>query len=64
LLEQGESVNLSTLIQILRVLDQLQVLNSFSTQEQISPLALAKMQKEKRQRASGKKKDQSNDSNW
>lgn len=64
LLEQGESVNLSTLIQLLRVLDQLHVLNSFSTQEQVSPLALAKLQKVKRQRASGKKKDQSDDSNW
>lgn len=64
LLEKGESVNLSTLIQLLRVLDQLHVLDSFSIKEQISPLALAKAQKEKRQRASGSKKNETDESNW
>jgi transcriptional regulator with XRE-family HTH domain len=51
LLERGETVTVSTLIQVLRVLDQLSVLNAFEVKETISPLALAKLQKEKRQRA-------------
>ncbi len=51
LLERGETVTVSTLIQVLRVLDQLEVFNAFEVRETISPLALAKQQKEKRQRA-------------
>lgn len=51
LLERGETVTVLTLIQVLRVLDQLLVLNAFEVRETISPLALAKLQKEKRQRA-------------
>jgi hypothetical protein len=39
---------------VLRVLDQLAVLNAFEIRETISPLALAKLQKEKRQRARSK----------
>ncbi|MES2558664.1 MAG: helix-turn-helix transcriptional regulator [Bacteroidota bacterium] len=54
LLEQGETVTVATLIQVLRVLDQLQVMDSFEVQETISPLALAKLEREKRKRASGK----------
>lgn len=50
LLERGETGNLSTLIQLLRVLDQLYVLNPFHFQEQTSPLAQAKMEKKERQR--------------
>lgn len=50
LLERGEPVTLTTLIQVLRVLDQLQVLNAFDVKETDSPLALAKLQKAKRQR--------------
>lgn len=50
LLERGEPVTLTTLIQVLRVLDQLQVLNAFDVKETVSPLALAKLQKAKRQR--------------
>ncbi len=56
LLERGESVNVATLIQVLRVLDQLQVLGAFEVSETRSPLALARLQKEKRQRASGSSK--------
>lgn len=54
LLERGETVTVTTLIQVLRVLDQLAVLNAFEVRETISPLALAKLQKEKRQRARSK----------
>jgi transcriptional regulator with XRE-family HTH domain len=59
LLERGETVTIGTLIQVLRVLDQLSVLNAFAVRESISPLALAKQQKEKRQRARSKASDDS-----
>ncbi len=64
LLERGEIVTLATLIQVLRVLDQLQVMSAFDVQESISPLALAKLQKEKRKRASRKKEEKGDDTNW
>jgi len=54
LLERGETVTVNTLIQVLRVLDQLQVFAAFEVRDTLSPLALAKMQKVKRQRASSK----------
>ena len=56
LLERGETVTLATLIQVLRVLDKLFVMDVFSVQQDISPLMLAKMEKNKRKRASGKGK--------
>ncbi len=55
LLERGETVTLTTLIQTLRALDQLHVMEVFSVKQTVSPLALAKIQKEKRQRARGSK---------
>lgn len=51
LLERGETVTLATLIQTLRALDQLHIMEVFSIKQTVSPLALAKMEKEKRQRA-------------
>jgi transcriptional regulator with XRE-family HTH domain len=54
LLERGEPVTVTTLIQVLRILEQLSVLGVFEVRETISPLALAKLQKEKRQRARSK----------
>ncbi|MEO6831224.1 MAG: helix-turn-helix transcriptional regulator [Chitinophagaceae bacterium] len=64
LLERGETVTVATLLQVLRVLDQLQVMQAFAVIDSISPLALAKLQKEKRQRASGKKNNNSEQSDW
>lgn len=61
LLERGETVTLSTLIQVLRVLDQLHVMEVFNIQQKVSPLALAKMEQNKRKRASGKAEDTTND---
>jgi transcriptional regulator with XRE-family HTH domain len=55
LLERGETVTLTTLIQTLRALDQLNVMEVFSVKQTVSPLALAKIEKEKRQRARGNK---------
>lgn len=66
LLERGETVTVSTLIQVLRVLDQLTVLKAFEVVETISPLALAKLQKEKRQRArrNSKEKKINEETDW
>lgn len=54
LLERGETVTVATLLQVLRVLELLYVLDAFAIEEQISPLVYAKLQKEKRQRAYSK----------
>ena len=64
LLERGETVTLASLIQVLRVLDQLQVMNFFTTPKTISPLALAKMEQEKRKRAGGTKPNNNEENNW
>jgi len=64
LLERGETVTLATLIQLLRALDQLNVLEAFTIKQTISPLALAKMERKKRKRASGSTKEVEKSSNW
>lgn len=64
LLERGKTVTLATLIQVLRVLDQLQVMDAFVVEERISPLMLAKMQNEKRQRARGKQGRDTTEPDW
>lgn len=51
LLERGEKVTLSSLIQILRVLELLYVMDIFKISNEISPIEYAKLQKNKRQRA-------------
>lgn len=56
LLERGETVTITTLIQVLRVLDQFQVFSAFDVKEKLSPLALAKLQREKKQRVVRMKK--------
>lgn len=66
LLERGETVTVTTLIQVLRVLDQLSVLNTFEVRETLSPLALAKLQREKRQRVRSKsnKDENKEETDW
>jgi transcriptional regulator with XRE-family HTH domain len=64
LLEKGETVTLATLIQVLRILDQLQVMDAFRIEKTISPLVLARLQKEKRQRARGKVEDEKQENDW
>ena len=64
LLERGETVTLATLIQVLRVLDQLHVMNAFEIQQRISPLALAKAEKAKRKRARNSNPNNTEESNW
>lgn len=55
LLERGETVTVATLIQVMRALDILNVLEAFTIQRIISPLALAKLEKKRRRRASRSK---------
>jgi transcriptional regulator with XRE-family HTH domain len=66
LLERGKTVTVTTLIQVLRVLDQLSVLHAFEVRETFSPLSLAKLQREKRQRARSKSNKDKNieDTDW
>lgn len=67
LLERGETITITTLIQVLRVLDQLQTLSTFDVKKSPSPLALAKLQKAKRQRARSKpekKEERTVETDW
>jgi len=53
-LEKGESVNLLSLIQVLRSLKRLDVLKLMESKLEISPLKLAELEQKQRQRASKK----------
>ena len=50
-LENGSGSNMLSFIQILRAIGELPVLKNFEINEPISPLLLAKLMKQKRQRA-------------
>ncbi len=54
-IENGGGGTMLSFIQILRALEQLQLLQSFEIKQQLSPLQLAKIDQQKRQRASHKK---------
>ncbi len=54
-IENGKGSSMLHFIQVLRALDALYLLSNFEVQTQISPIALAKMQIRKRQRASKSK---------
>jgi transcriptional regulator with XRE-family HTH domain len=65
LIENGESSNLLTFIQILRALKLLHLLQEFQVKQQISPIQLAKSEQSKRIRARPKSnKNQNNKSDW
>ena len=64
LLEKGEAVTIPTLLQVLRVLDLLYIMNSFKIQEEISPLELAKQEQQKRQRARNTDNHNNKQSDW
>lgn len=57
-IENGGGGTLMSFVQILRALGQLQMLEHFEVNPQISPLQLAKLEQNKRQRASVKKGSQ------
>lgn len=64
-IENGDPISLISMVQILRALDLLDTLNVFKTQAQISPLELAKLEKQQRQRASKPNDhDNPNKSQW
>ncbi len=52
--ENGKRSNTITLIQLLRALDKLDILESFQVQNLPSPIQLAKLEQKKRKRASKK----------
>ena len=58
LLERGEKVRIDTLIQVLRVLDLLHIMDVFKIEEQISPLEYARLKKKQRKRAYPKEANQ------
>lgn len=64
LLEKGETVTLSTFIQVLRVLNQLNTLDIFKIENQISPISLLKQQKKTIQRARKNKNNKENSMDW
>lgn len=64
LLENGDVVNISTLIQVLRALDLLNIMDVFTTENQISPLELAKLEEKRRKRASNKRKNKKPEIDW
>ena len=55
-IENGESITLASLIQILRVLDRLYILDIFTVEEKISPIEYAKLKERTRKRARSKKR--------
>ena len=57
-IENGGSVTMLSLVQILRALGQLQLFQNFEVkQPQLSPLQVAKLEQKKRQKASRKKEN-------
>jgi transcriptional regulator with XRE-family HTH domain len=63
--EKGKRSTLLTLIQLLRVLNQLHTLDIFQAQKQLSPMELAKMESRQRKRASRiKNNNKKNQSDW
>lgn len=66
-IENGEPITLTSLIQLLRALDCLSVLDKFKVQEEISPLVYAKLKKQQqkeRVRQRSIKKDDKEDLGW
>lgn len=57
-IEKGAGGTLLSFIQVLRALGQLQIFEHFEVKQQFSPLQLAKLEQNKRQRASTKKDSQ------
>jgi transcriptional regulator with XRE-family HTH domain len=63
--ERGKRSNTLTLIQLLRALNQLDVIEQFKVLPPVSPIQLANLEKKKRKRASKKKTpDNKTGSDW
>lgn len=63
-IEKGQGGTLLSLIQILRALNSLEVLQSLELSTQISPLLVAEMEKKQRRRARKQKTQDMPDSDW
>lgn len=64
-LEKGKSVNLLSLVQILRALKKLHVFREMEIKPQLSPMQLAEIEQKQRQRARPEKTDkQKPQSDW
>ncbi len=64
LLEKGETASLGTLLQVLRMLNQLHVLSVFEITPVVSPLLLVKEEMKKRQRVRTKPSSQKPQTDW
>lgn len=63
-IENGEAITLLSLIQILRALDVLSLLDIFAIKQEMSPIALAKKAQQKRQRARNTDNNAAKKSDW
>jgi transcriptional regulator with XRE-family HTH domain len=63
-LENGETTTTLTLMQVLRVLDKLEIMETFTVRQQVSPIQLAQHEKSKRKRARNKPADSQPESDW
>ncbi|WP_445908273.1 helix-turn-helix domain-containing protein [Yeosuana sp.] len=63
-IENGEAITMISLIQIMRALNILHLLEIFSVKQEISPIELAKMEQNKRQRARNSDNDNNKQSDW
>lgn len=63
-LESGGGGNLSSLIQVLRVIEQLHLLQNFEVHDKVSPIQLAKAELNKRKRARNSNKKKKPETNW
>lgn len=63
-IEKGEKITLQSLLQVLRVLNLLYIMDVFKIQEQLSPLQLAKLEQNKRQRARKRDNHNNSKSDW
>lgn len=63
-IEKGEKITLQSLLQVLRVLNLLYIMDIFKVEEQLSPLQLTKLEQNKRQRARNKTNPKTNKSDW
>ncbi|MEM8998767.1 MAG: helix-turn-helix transcriptional regulator [Bacteroidota bacterium] len=65
-IENGESITLTSLIQILRALDSVYVLHAFKVPDEISPLEYAKLKKKQKERVRNKttQKPNEDDLGW
>jgi transcriptional regulator with XRE-family HTH domain len=63
-IENGEAISMLSLIQIMRALNILHLLEIFSIQQEVSPIELAKLAKQKRLRARNTDNNNTTQSDW